>query len=245
MRAQWLGPDAGDWRLSIIAVDSDSPEDPEVARLSDHNTAKLTKQLAAPVWAIEQPWRLARTGARSVETRLGHLLAQSYRHAMDSDTGFATAGELRADLAAQPPAITMANITAVLPFNNRLVRLTITRAELRKLLEHALKEHPSARNVFPLLDGLTVRFDSRATPGARVQSMKLAGKPIKPRDSLTLATTLFLADGGDGYTLLGDLQRETVGPTDREALASYLASADSWPPTLRLYRSLIDIAEAH
>ena len=102
VRAQWLGPDSGDWRLSIIAVDSDSPEDHGVARLSDHNTAKLTEQLAAPVRAIEQPWRLARTGARSVKTRLGHLLTQAYRHAMDSDIGFATAGGLRADLAAQP-----------------------------------------------------------------------------------------------------------------------------------------------
>ena len=243
VRAQWLGPDSGDWRLSIIAVDSDSPEDPGVARLSDHYTAKLTEQLAAPVRAIEQPWRLARTGARSVETRLGHLLAQAYRHAMDSDIGFATAGGLRADFAAQPPAITMADIAAVLPFDNRLVRLRITRAELRKLLEHALKEHPSARNVFPLLDGLTVRFDSSAAPGARVQSMELGGEQVKPGDTLTLATTLFLADGGDGYTLLEDLEREAVGPTDREALANYLASRDSWSPTLPLDRSLIDIGE--
>ena len=230
IRAQWLGPGASDWRLSVIPVDAHAPEDPAVARLSDDYSAKLAEQLAAPVRAVDQPWQLMRDKARSEETALGQLVAEAFRQAMASDVGFSSAGGLRADLRAQPPALSLADVAAVLPFDNRLVRLQISGAELRELMELALAEHPVARNRFPLISGLTVDFDPEAPPGQRVRSLNRNGTAIEPDQRLTLATSLFLAGGGDGYTLLRSLPRESVGALDREALASWLAEVDAWPP---------------
>ena len=52
IRAQWLGPEPSDWRLSVIAVDPAAPELPEVAALSDDYSARLAAQLAAAVRAV-------------------------------------------------------------------------------------------------------------------------------------------------------------------------------------------------
>ena len=231
IRAQWLGPAASDWRFSVIPVDAAAPEDPAVAALSRHYSAQLAEQLAAPIRRVEQAWRLSQEHARSEETALGQLVAEAYRQAMDSDIGFASAGGLRADLIAKPPAISLAEVAAVLPFGNRLVRLTISGAELRELMELALAEHPTARNRFPLLSGITVRFDSEAPPGARIAAIEHGGQAVQPDQVLTLATPLFLAEGGDGYGLLAGLERQAVGPLDREALAAWLAEVEPWPPS--------------
>ncbi|MEE4637582.1 MAG: 5'-nucleotidase C-terminal domain-containing protein, partial [Wenzhouxiangella sp.] len=227
IRARWLGPDQNDWRLSVIPVDASAPEHPELARMRDHYTALLDQRLAEPVLAVAQGWRLARETARSEDTRLGHLVADAYRHAMASDVGFATGGGLRADLIAEPPALTLADIAAVLPFDNRLVRLRTTGADLRALIEQAVAGHPAARNAYPLVSGLTVRFDPEARPGERVLELKHQGAAVLPEQVLTLAVPLFLAEGGDGFGLLSGLQREAVGPLDREALAAYLTDPAS------------------
>lgn len=244
IRAQWTGPGSDNWQLSVIGVDGNAPEDPEIARLSDHYSAKLAQQLAAPVRKLAEPWQLTRHAVRSQETRLGHFVAEAYRVAMDSDIGFATAGGLRADLAGQPPAITVADLAAVLPFDNRLVRLRISGAELRDLMEQALAEHPAPRNAFPLISGLVIHFDGDAAPGSRVRSLVQAGRVIEPDQILTLSTTLFLAEGGDGYQFLTSLEREEVGPPDREALATFLAGLDHWPPKSSLEPALIPTTDA-
>ncbi len=230
IRAEWLGPNRSDWRLSVIPVDANAPEDAEIAALSDHYMTRLTEQLAASVREVEQPWRLPLERARSEETVLGQLVAEAFRQAMDSDIGFASAGGLRADLIAEPPALTLADVAAVLPFGNRLVQLQISGAELRELMELALADHPTPRNRFPLISGITVRFDPEAPPGARVSALEHNGKTLAPDQTLTLATTLFLAEGGDGYALLRSLEQQAVGPLDREALAAWLANLEPWPP---------------
>ncbi|MFP4335560.1 MAG: bifunctional metallophosphatase/5'-nucleotidase [Wenzhouxiangella sp.] len=231
IRARWLGPETTDWQLSVIPVDASAPEHPELAKMRDHYTALLEQRLAEPVLAIEQDWRLSRETARSADTRLGHLVADAYRHAMASDIGFATAGGLRADLVAEPPALTVGDVAAVLPFDNRLVRLRATGADVRTLMEQALAGHPAARNAYPLVSGLTMRFDPEAPPGARIQSLTHDGHPIASDQVLSIAVPLFLAEGGDGYTLLAGLEREQVGPLDREALAAFLARTGASGPT--------------
>ncbi|NDY95821.1 bifunctional metallophosphatase/5'-nucleotidase [Wenzhouxiangella limi] len=231
IRAQWLGPEENDWRLSVIPVDASAPEQPALAKMRDRYTALLEQRLAEPVLAVEQGWRLSREAARGQDTRLGHLVADAFRHALDSDIGFASAGGLRADLVAEPPALTLADVAAVLPFDNRLVRLRATGAELRALMEQALAGHPTARNAYPLVSGLSVRFDPEAPPGTRIQSLEHKGSAISADQVLTLAVPLFLAEGGDGYGLLADLPREEIGPLDRDALAEFLAgrASDSRP----------------
>ncbi|MFW5816593.1 MAG: bifunctional metallophosphatase/5'-nucleotidase [Wenzhouxiangella sp.] len=227
IRAQWLGAEQNDWRLSVIAVDASAPQQPELAKMRDRYSAVLEQRLAEPVLAVAQGWRLSRATARAEDTRLGHLVADAYRHAMASDVGFATAGGLRADLVAEPPALTLADLAAVLPFDNRLVRLRATGADLQALMEQALAGHPAPRNAYPLLSGLTVRFDPEAPPGGRVLELEHAGTAILPEQVLTVAVPLFLAEGGDGFGLLADLEREAVGPLDREALAAFLADPAS------------------
>ncbi len=231
IRAQWHGPDSSAWRFSVIPVDASAPKDPAVAKLSEHYSVKLADQLDAPIRRVDEPWQLTRDRSRAEETALGQLIADAFRRAMDSDIGFASAGGLRADLVAAPPALSLANVAAVLPFGNRLVRLEISGAELQALMELALAQHPIARNRFPLISGVKVHFDPEARPGARVQWIERAGRPIRPDQSLTLATTLFLAEGGDGYELLAGLARAAVGPLDREALAAWLAEVEPWPPS--------------
>src|SRR5690606_14204571 len=109
------------------------------------------------------------------------------------------------------------------PFDNRIVVLHITGADVRRSLEHALsREQPSAH-----ISGLSVRYDPAAPAGSRVRAVTLDdGSPLRDEVVYTLAVNDFLAQGeGDGYASLGNAhERMPLEVSDLDALIAYLAA---------------------
>jgi 5'-nucleotidase len=131
--------------------------------------------------------------------------------------GLINNGGIRASLPAG--TVTYGMLYEVQPFQNALVRIRLTGAELRRVVEHALRgERPSAH-----FSGITVRYDLTQTPGQRVRELRRAGgRVIRDRDTVTLATLDFVAGGGSGYTMLTGKPTEVTGLTDVDALILYL-----------------------
>ena len=148
---------------------------------------------------------------------LGALIAEARRNVVRADVGLVRNQTIRADLPAGPA--TYARLAGVEPAGADLVRVSLTGAQLRQVLEQGLAE--SAPTVH--LAGATVRYDPEARPGSRVRSIVLlGGRKLRPQDSYTLATDDSTAAGAGGLTALRDRPVERAGLLDVEAVARYL-----------------------
>jgi 5'-nucleotidase len=176
------------------------------ARRSDSVARRTQARLKRP---------LTREGSQHV---LGGLLAEARRNLARADIGLVRSSSINADLPAGP--VTLAGLREVEPAGADLVRLTLTGAQVRSLLERAL-ESPDGPSVH--LAGALVRYDPRAPVGRRVRGVTIGdGRDLKLENTYTLATDDSTAAGAGGFTMLRGRPVERVGLLDVEATATYL-----------------------
>jgi len=188
------------------------PTSPLAAALSKlaRRTDSLERRVAAQ---IKRPLR--RHGGQHA---LGALIAEARRNVARADFGLVRNGAIRADLPAGPA--TYARLAQVEPPGADLVRVTLTGAQLRSLLEQAVAGSGGPCVHFA---GATVRYDPRARPGRRIKTVALdGGRKLRPTDRYTLVTDDSTAAGAGGLTELRDRPMQYSGLLDLEAVAGYL-----------------------
>ena len=197
-------------RVETVYADREAP-DTAVARVVDvyvRRTAPLANRAVATLAAP-----LERTGD---QYPLGNLIADAYRGAAHSDVAIVNNGGIRADLPAG--TVTWGQLFAVVPFQNYVVRLTVTGAVLKAALEHAVGAADARAHV----SGITVRVTPSNPAGQRVTAVMLAGgRPLVDTAAYTLAVPDFMAAGGSGYAMLR-VPAENTGVVDLDALVDYL-----------------------
>lgn len=128
---------------------------------------------------------------------LGWLVAESQRRVARADMAFVPPDWVRADVAAGP--VTYADLFAVQPFGNQVVRMRMSGADVATVL--AEQERPGQPRL--LTAGLPRRIDRDRT--------------------YVVAASDFLASGGEGFTAFTrGTDRETAGK-DVDALAAFVA----------------------
>jgi 2',3'-cyclic-nucleotide 2'-phosphodiesterase (5'-nucleotidase family) len=140
---------------------------------------------------LTTPVRRAAAGMTG-DSPLGNLFVDSYRAGIaGADVSINnTSGGLRADL--PPGPLTYGSVFEVMPFDNRLVAFHLTGAELRKVLSNQLMRSTA-------LVGISgVRVRATCEGGAlNVVMLRADGSQIADSDRLLVATSDFLATGGD------------------------------------------------
>jgi 5'-nucleotidase len=184
---------------------------PAVERARTHATDSLSVVLDTPI----------RRALIGTESPLGNLFTDAMLAAVpEGDVAINnTRGGLRSDLAAGP--LTYGRLYEVFPFDNRLVRLELTGAALRRVFETQLQQGRS----LPGIAGMRVAASCRN--GRLALSMtRTRGGVVRDADRLVVVTTDFLATGGDrilapvmprgGFPIAADL------PIFREVVADWL-----------------------
>lgn len=173
-------------------VDEITP-DPEVAAIVKRYQDELSEALSKVVGET----RTAITRARDAESEMGNFLTDAMRtHVAGVDFAFANAGGLRADIDAGP--ITLEEVFTVLPFNNTLVLLDLTGAQVRQVLE----EGAGSRFGVVQVSGLRWAYNPAAPFGSRFSVTLPGGAPLDPNATYRIATNNFMAAGGDQFTTL-------------------------------------------
>ena len=169
---------------------------------------------------VETPVERNRDG---LESPLGNLFADALLatvpHA-DVAVGMGTRrGGLRADLPAG--ALTRGPLYDVYPFDNRIVTLALTGAELRQTLTAELV---AGRRGIPSVSGVRVRVTcSEDRPD--VELLWPSGVPIGPAEALIVATTDFFAARASFSAPLPPLDAALASaPLIRDAAASWLTA---------------------
>ncbi len=184
---------------------------PAVERVKAHASELLGIVLDTPI-------RVAPIGT---ESPLGNLFTDAMLSAIpDVDIALNnTRGGLRADLPRGP--LTYGRLYEAFPFDNRLVRLELSGAQLRRVFEVQLRE----ARALPGIAGVWVAATCRNRRLAVAMTLT-SGRTIVDDDRLTIVTHAFLATGGDrlltpvmprgGFPLDDDL------PLVRDVVADWL-----------------------
>ncbi len=185
---------------------------------------------------------ITRSTTRDTESSLGDMIADAQLAATSvaeeggARMAFMNPGGVRADLTfPSSPAgegdgvVTYGESFTVQPFGNLLVSMTLTGAQIETMLEQQWTTQTDGSVRFLHLgvsDGFAYSWSASAPVGQKVDpaSITLNGLPIDPAASYRVTVNSFLADGGDGFTVLRDGTDRVGGGGDLDALNFYLAS---------------------
>jgi len=208
--------------------------DPAIQAVVDEYNAQLDAELNVVIGTTETALDSRRASVRSLETAIGNLITDAMRAAVGADVGITNGGGIRADRTYDAGTeLTRRDILSELPFGNSTVMVELTGAQVIAALENGFSAVSEGAGRFPQVSGLTVEVDLDAPVGERVQSVMVGGEPIDPDAMYTVATNDFMANGGDGYTVLGDGE-SLVPAADATLMASqvidYIEAAGTVSP---------------
>ncbi|MET0790465.1 MAG: bifunctional UDP-sugar hydrolase/5'-nucleotidase [Polyangiaceae bacterium] len=157
----------------------------------------------------------------ATESPLGNLFADLLREAVKgSDVALLNGGSLRANLPAG--ALSYGELFEAMPFDNLVARIQLTGGELKAVILAHLEQDSHG-----LISLSGVRVSARCgKSGPEVKLTRENGRPVSDRETLLLATSDYVATGGDG--LLGALKltperiQIDTGTSFRDVLASEL-----------------------
>ena len=163
------------------------------------------------------------------ESPLGDIIADAHLAATyAADKGgaviaFTNPGGIRTDVVKKNGgAVTYADLFASQPFRNQLVTLTLTGAQIKAVLEQQWGD-PARPRILPVSRGFSYAWDGSRSDGQRViaDSISLNGARLEPSASYRVTVNNYLAQGGDGFTVLKDGTAPRVGGYDVDALFDY------------------------
>ncbi|MGZ0085751.1 bifunctional metallophosphatase/5'-nucleotidase [Caldibacillus thermoamylovorans] len=190
--------------------------DPEIRALVEKYEAKVAPLVNQVVGTAAET--ITDEQNASGESALGNLIADAQRAAMNTDFAFMNPGGIRADI--EQGEVTWGELYNVQPFNNQLVKMTLTGAQIRELLNQQWQ--PTQTRMLQI-SGLRYTWSASRPAGNKVVDIQLPdGTPLNPNGKYTVTVNSFLADGGDGFTVLTQGTNREVGPVDLDALVSYI-----------------------
>jgi 5'-nucleotidase len=219
-----------DWK--VIPVNDKIEEDPAFAPVAE-KYGKLLKELDTPVGRTDVALDARSAANRSQETNVADFIADAFRRDAGADIALVNGGSIRADDVLPAGDLTLRDVLSILPFGGDLVKIEVTGKTILSALEHgvAMTGPHAEPGRFPQVSGLRYTFDASLLPGARIKEVTVGGKPLDPKRTYTLATTAFVASGGDQYEMLKghtNLLKEKL--TDSGVLRRAIADAKAIAP---------------
>jgi 2',3'-cyclic-nucleotide 2'-phosphodiesterase (5'-nucleotidase family) len=208
---------------SLIPV-TDVRPDPTIAKtlrpFSERVQAKMTEVIGDATDDL--------TSSRTAESPLANVLADAFREKTKTQIAIHNVGGIRTSI--PKGKVTWGKAFEVLPFQNTLVTLNLTGAQLKKTLERGLA--PTVGMV--AVSGIRVQFNGNASQTEPTVSALLSdGTPIDDSKVYSVTTNDFVLAGGDGFTEFGkgtDIQ--DTGIYLRDVLVEYIKTHRSISPNL-------------
>jgi 5'-nucleotidase len=191
-----------DWK--VIPVTDKTKDDPQFAAINRKYGA-LLEELSHVVGRSSVDLDARSAIGRTQETNVGDFIADAFRTATGADVGLMNGGSIRADEIIRAGPLTRRDVLSILPFKNRVVKVELSGATLRQVLEHgvARSAEDAEPGRFPQVSGIKFTFDATRPPGSRIVSLTVNGKSLDEKKAYTLAASDYVAiDGGDGYAML-------------------------------------------
>jgi len=169
------------------------------------------------------------------EVPMGDLIADAQAWKGGTQIAFMNPGGIREGIAysSYPHDITYGDLLTVQPFDNKLVTMTLTGAQIYAVLDQQFVPPQSPTMKMLQISGFKYHYNLSLPVGSRIVSVALSdGTPIL-KDGTTYTATMneYIATGGDGFTtFLGGTNVTRIGVSDLEALVDYIQFKYGVPP---------------
>ncbi|MBK8096606.1 MAG: bifunctional metallophosphatase/5'-nucleotidase [Planctomycetes bacterium] len=182
-------------RGDLIELDPRThPDDPDTAAWIAQQTRDLTARWDRVIATLETPLDDDRS---SRSTAAGNLVCDVFVQAAKAQLAFSNKGGIRTRL--QPGPLTPRMLYELLPFENNLVSMDLTGAQIRAVLQAALGKE---RRPLEIGGG---RYHYEVVDGERKLTAVWVGDVLIADDkTYRVATSSFLARGGDGLSAFAD-----------------------------------------
>jgi len=195
----------------VLTVYADAPVDSAWTSRMTHWNADVAPIATAPIGAAGVALH-----RRPPETTIGDFICDAMREEAKVDFAFQNPGGMRADLAQGP--ITRGEIYAVMPFDNTIVTMPLTGAQVKTALAQSLRGGRVTQ-----VSGLKYVLEpTKAGHWGLGPVTMLDGSAIDSTKTYTVAVNNFMATGGDQYNVLAEAKSTDTGRLIRDAMEAYV-----------------------
>ncbi len=209
-------------------ITAEVPADPEILQITSDAYTAAEEWLENPIGF--SPGALSAERSRFTDTAIMDLIHRVQLEAGDADVSLAACFNTESRL--PEGELTVRDIAGLYVYENTLVVVELTGAELKETLEHAANYFGTNRAGAPLqawvnpavpgynfdmAEGVEYIIDLTRPTGDRITDLYYRNRPLKPDQKLRVAINNYRHSGGGGYTLLADapvLSRSNVGIRD-------------------------------
>ncbi|WP_053216154.1 cell wall-binding repeat-containing protein [Guptibacillus hwajinpoensis] len=221
-------------------LDLSTSKDNEKIYEADPEAQKLFEELKKPLEEIEKKvvgestvyLDGKRGSVRSGETNLGNLITDGMlfkaQQFTDATIAITNGGGIRESIDKGP--ITLGEVLTTMPFGNNLVTIDLTGEEIIATLEHGVSGLETGQGRFAHVSGIKYAFDKDLPVDGRILDVNVKTDEgyvdIDPDATYTVATNAYIAEGGDGYDVMGQAASEgrieQLNFVDYEVFTEYL-----------------------
>jgi 5'-nucleotidase / UDP-sugar diphosphatase len=199
--------------LKLVSAGPQAQFDTDVARIIDKYEIQVRAEFSRVAGMAMRDF----TRQTNSESTLGDLITDAMREESGAQLAFYNGGGIRADMPKGP--ITLETVYTILPFDNLLVTMDLSGAQIKELLEKSALSEKLLQ-----VSGLKVTFDLSKPAGSKVVSAFVEGLPLNPGVNYKVVTNDFLSAGGDQFTTFMQGQNMAFGSPVRDAVINYIKS---------------------
>jgi 2',3'-cyclic-nucleotide 2'-phosphodiesterase/3'-nucleotidase len=195
-----------------IPIDDKVEADAEILKLAEPYHRETQAWLSREIG--ESVAELNAIDARFKDTAILDLIQRVQMEVGKAEVSMAAVFNPQARIAKGP--VTVRSIAGLYVYENTLVVIEVTGAQLKDALEHSAKyfrpfepgkspadlvdEKIPAYN-FDIAEGVTYELNISRPTGQRIEKLQYQGKPVLPAQKFRLATNSYRVNGGGGYTM--------------------------------------------
>ena len=183
---------------TLIPITDSSPIDEEVEAIVKTKDEEMQTMMAEILGSTDVLLEGSREVVRGKETNLANFIADAMRKESGADICLINAGLIRASINSDGHAnyeITIKDVLNVLPYSNSLTVVSLPGRAIYRMLEKSAACNPGEGRFLHVSGGLVYKIRGRVLADLRIN-----GREIDFDRTYTVATTDFLAAGGDNYT---------------------------------------------
>ena len=187
-------------------------KDPVVELQVQQYMIRLDRLLSERIGLLATEIDTTRPVVRGQESAFGNFVADTIKHFYKAEIGLINGGVMRGEKRYQANTqLSRRDIAIELPFRSRAVVMDVAGKHIKTALENGLSSVESLKGRFPQVSGIVLKYDPSAEKGSRLVSVKINGEPLKEDRIYRLATSDYLASGGDDYDSLANGRLLDVG----------------------------------